>query len=195
MKALATSLTDLTQTPWPRVRAVADSAIARQREPIWLEGDANTAMCAIVCPCYRIGRLGLNISPKFAARYIDGIGLAAMVLPAIFAPNPLEAPAVLYACNGAMVLGDEVAPEQLESGQWLLKVSRTDVSGAIETYTVTTSGMTFGETAVARLSQLMTFKTGDRVLDTGHSTIITLDKGTHIDGSLQSVPLLHCKAL
>lgn len=195
MKALVTNTADLQLSPLPRVRAVADSAISRQREPIWLDTDSGGVMCAIVCPCYRIGRLGLNINARFARRYIDAVGLAALVVPEQYAAAPTDAPEILYVCNGAMVLGEETVPEQLGDEAWQLEVSATAGNGAAITRQITTAGMEFVDLAVPRLSQLMTFKTGDRILDTGHSLTITLGKGTHASGRLQSLQLLQCKAL
>ena len=195
MKALITTTDHLSAAPWPQLRAIADSAVARQREPIWLDTDDSRQMCAVICPCYRIGRLGLNISRRFALRYIDAVGLAAVVLPAEYAAAPVDAPPVLYVCNGAMVLGDEVDPQQLGDSPWTLQVSALNNDGNTVTAHTVTAGMEFAGLAVSELSQLMTFKTGDRLLDAGHSVTVPLAKGSHLSGSLHSIPLLHCKAL
>lgn len=190
MKALVTTMSDLACMPWPNVRAVADSAIARQRDPIWLDTESGEEFTALVCPVYRIGRLGLNIEARFAGRYIDAIGLTALVLPNRIAASPLAAPEIHFLCNGAMVMGDELEPSCFGEGQLTIMVeySEGDKQSSV-------SDPDFPVQALARLSKLMTFKTGDRLVDVGAAVPVRLSPRFRFSATLDARLLLQAKAL
>lgn len=64
---------------------MADSSLLRSGNPFFIP-DFDDNFRAYASVVYRIGRLGKSISPRFAERYIDGVGVAV----AIVARNVLE---------------------------------------------------------------------------------------------------------
>lgn len=61
---------------------VADSAINRNRLPVFIPDFAREGWVMELLPAIRIARLGKFIAPQFAHRYIEGITLCALLRPA-----------------------------------------------------------------------------------------------------------------
>ena len=154
--------------PLPAIRLIADSAIGRQREPYWLDSDSGLSYTALICPCYRVGRLGKNIDRKFAARYIDAITTAAVILPSEYAAAPMEAPEIFFASTNAMI---PAAGKRLE-------FQSSDFIGD----------------AVAMLTRYMTIKNGDRLIDCSHTIAVPLSQRGTVEATLNGQTVLKFKA-
>lgn len=61
------------------VRLIADSALNRNRLPVFIPDFAREGWSAEVLPAVRIGRLGKFISARFARRYIAGVGVGLLL--------------------------------------------------------------------------------------------------------------------
>ncbi|MDE5928912.1 MAG: hypothetical protein K2H03_00375 [Muribaculaceae bacterium] len=185
MKAILSSIESLDR-PLPGIRLIADSAIGRQREPYWLDTECGHDLTALLCPCYRIGRLGKNIDRRFAARYIDAFTLAALIIPGRHADKPLMTEEIFLASTNALIPGDDLpfGPEMPDSvtmrtGAESLEFSPTD----------------FVCNAVSRLSAFMTFKNGDRLIDCSRSIRATVAPRTSINATLDGKEILKIKIL
>ena len=170
MKAILCNKRSLAM-PLPAIRLIADSAIGRQREPYWLDSDSGLSYTALICPCYRVGRLGKNIDRKFAARYIDAITTAAVILPSEYAAAPMEAPEIFFASTNAMMHTIEAAGKRLE-------FQSSDFIGD----------------AVAMLTRYMTIKNGDRLIDCSHTIAVPLCQRGTVEATLNGQTVLKFKA-
>ncbi|MDE5655921.1 MAG: hypothetical protein K2I19_02440 [Muribaculaceae bacterium] len=169
--------------PLPAIRLIADSAIGRQREPYWLDTDSGLSYTALICPCYRVGRLGKNIDRKFAARYIDALTPAAVILPSEYAAAPMEAPEIFFASTNALIPGDdtefaEAAIHTIEAAGKRLEFQAGDFIGE----------------AVARLTGYMTIKNGDRLIDCSHAIAVQLCPRGTVEATLDGLTVLKFKA-
>lgn len=154
MKAFIASAQSIVSTPYPVVRMIADSAIAPDREPLWLDLDGEPVV-ALLCPAWRVGRLGRNIKPQFAHRYIDALCTCAVVLPQSWADRPLEVPEILFARTEAVICSPDVTVQELPAGS-------------------------FAERAVTELSRFMILKNGDRFIDVSQPRLVALSPGQNI---------------
>lgn len=182
MKAILCNKRSLAM-PLPAIRLIADSAIGRQREPYWLDSDSGLSYTALICPCYRVGRLGKNIDRKFAARYIDAITTAAVILPSEYAAAPMEAPEIFFASTNAMISGDETeiaeaAMHTIEAAGKRLEFQSSDFIGD----------------AVAMLTRYMTIKNGDRLIDCSHTIAVPLCQRGTVEATLNGQTVLKFKA-
>ena len=74
-----------------RITVIADSAIGRDVQPLFLPPGPWVGALAWAC---RIGRLGKSVAPKFAIRYADAIAPALLTTP----PSPVPAWAAIADC-------------------------------------------------------------------------------------------------
>lgn len=157
MKAFIASAQSVACAPYPNVRMIADSAIAPDREPLWLDLDGEPVV-ALLCPAWRVGRLGRNIKPQFAHRYIDALCTCALILPQSWVDRPLEVPEILYARTEAVICSPDVAVQQIGDGS-------------------------FAQRAVVQLSRFMILKNGDRFIDISNPQVIPLSPGQNIQAN------------
>lgn len=73
----------------PVIDVIPDSAITVANRPLFLP-DFSREWTGIVCPAFRISRLGKEISRKFACRYYDAVTLALRIHPADMARGAIE---------------------------------------------------------------------------------------------------------
>lgn len=183
MKAILSDISSLNAL-LPGIRMVADSAIGRQREPYWLDTDSGRRMTALVCPCYRIGRLGKNIDRRFALRYIDAFTAAALIIPEEYSAAPMDAPEIFLASTNALIPGDDILCDPLPEGELQLK------SGdELQIF----NPSDFAIEAVARLSEFMTLKNGDRIIDCGSPTAVPVGPRQTIETQLGDRVILRFK--
>lgn len=141
-------------------RLYADSAVHRDRHPLFLP-DSSHGWMAYICPCVRISRLGMNISPEFAHRYYDSIGVAAIIVPEGSEPDFASLDEQYFAMDSAYTVG-EMFPCDTNI---LAKAFGQEITFDAESLDV--------DSAIARLSCFMTFKTGDLLFFAGKGTITT----------------------
>jgi len=134
-----------------KCRLFADSAIARSGNPLFVP-DCFSPWTGAVHVAVRIGRLGKCIAEKFAMRYVDAI-------TAVHVMQSASAADLTFIADGAIINGETL-----------------DIASAGETVTLSvTAGSDITEknislaelnipAAIAVLSQLATFKTGDLVI-------------------------------
>lgn len=156
MKAILATTESINTKPLPEIRMIADSAIAHDREPLWLDLDREPVV-ALLCPCWRIGRLGRNIKPQFVSRYIDALCTCAVIVPESFAGCPMQAPEIIFASTEAVIS----SPDMPVNDDTRLEP--------------------FALQAVAELSKYMIFKNGDRLIDISHPTQIPMTPGRDIE--------------
>lgn len=187
MKALAISSEGLEAT-LPAVTLVADSAIARQHDPVWLDTEADApAMTALICPAYRIGRLGKHIAERFAMRYVDAATVVMLSLPEQYADCPDRCPTACLLHSATLVLGNDF---ESEPGT-LPAALRLDSANC----TVDVDAAGFITKAVSRLSRLTILKNGDRLIDLSHPIKVALSPGSYVTASLDGQPALKVKIL
>lgn len=166
MKALLATADSIFVSPYPRVRLLADSAIAPDREPLWLDLDGPEKV-ALTARAWRIGRLGRNIKPQFAHRYVDAVCDCALIVPREWAERPLDAPDIVLASTEALIAGPDrpLEPHPTDQG-WQLPPD------------------SFAAETLCRLSEYMIFKNGDRLIDLSAPDILELKPGRdlHLPG-------------
>ncbi len=163
----------------PCLRVIADSALLKGGKPFFLP-DFAPEFRARASLALRIGRLGKNVAPRFAHRYIDAVA-AALHIEA----DPAECPCP-YSFDGAAVFGEMMAPEDapaaftLEGGsepiEWRADAVEPDAAGA-----------------VALVSRYMTIKTGDLILAGLTAESVPLNIGMHLSARSADRVLLDLK--
>lgn len=145
--------------PDPRildVSLVPDSALVTRGRPLFLPDfvDAGWRLC--VAPMFRIGRLGKYIEPRFAHRYVDGVGLCATLLPPAGSGgvSALEA-----AFDGSLAVGIFSDISQAVASNIGISMLGISAFG----HTVTAGGIRLAE-ILALLSRFSTLRTGDIVI-------------------------------
>lgn len=150
----------------PSLRVIADSALLKGGKPFFLP-DFAPEFRARASLALRIGRLGKNVAPRFAHRYIDAVAAALHIEAA-----PAECPCP-YSFDGAAVFGPMMAPEEspaaftLEGGPEPIEWS-------------TDSAAADAAEAVALVSRYMTVKTGDLILAGLTASSVSLRIGMHL---------------
>jgi len=117
----------------------ADSAMGRDVQPLFIpeiEGD----WCVTLATAYRVGRLGKSVPEKYADRYIDAVGVVALMHPASVRPEAGTVPGWLSLMDSAVT-----------SGRWLTEWRAEDVDGD-------------SARALALASSIATLKTGDVII-------------------------------
>ncbi len=135
---------------------IPDSAITPSGMPVFLPPFESSWELAIG-PAYRIGRLGKNIAPRFASRYVDAMTLGAWAVPVdmLRALQGNGQPiGLLSTFDGALTLGEwqqplPDAPLTVSAGQTQAQWTSSDI------------GM---ETALEAASRYVTLKTGDVII-------------------------------
>lgn len=155
----------------PHIRLYADSAIGRDVMPLFipdLPGDWIVRICVAV----RVHRLGKNISPKFAMRYVDALSAVALLLPVTDASAWDE-------CGVLAVLDSAVT-----TGSWyecnIAAITSIDFDTGVEIRTFNSNELDIAS-AVSEVSRYATLRTGDvLILDfTGIDMPLTRDSHIH----------------
>jgi 2-keto-4-pentenoate hydratase/2-oxohepta-3-ene-1,7-dioic acid hydratase in catechol pathway len=145
-----------------------DSAMGRNKQP-WFIPDFGANWRGSLALAARIGRLGKNISPKFATRYVDGVTL-------VWRPVADDVPAqVMQAMDSAVVVG-----EWLPVDQQLVVGDASDISPLLQKVLA----------LIVQASKYMTFKTGD-IVAVGLTKLDTLTlQQQHIEHRLNASAVL-----
>lgn len=123
---------------------VADSAIGRDSQPLFLPDGAWQAMPVWA---FRIGRLGKGIAPKFALRYVDAFTVALFVRPA-----GGELPSWAGFMDSAFTPGRWL-PADAPCSDAAVEYGFRQVFAPLDAHTV--------ESAIAAVTERATVKTGD----------------------------------
>lgn len=136
-----------------------DSAPVASNRPVFLpEWGVNVGFKAVLCPAYRIGRLGKSIGERFASRYRDAVALAARLYPSNSPVVPeIARPDVVKAWEGSVVLGKW--QPITEDGQFII-APEADPTLRLG---VTPEGIDI-DGMIAAVSSIMTLKMGDIII-------------------------------
>ncbi len=181
----------------PRLRLYADSAIGRDVMPLFIP-DIPGGWHARVCLSVRVHRLGKNISPKFALRYVDALSLTALLLP--------DTDAQAWDRSGVLAILDSA----VTTGQWhatdLAALTSVDIHAALLNGSPAEDGektidisRTFAApdldiaTHVSTVSRTATLRTGDILIIDFTGIDIPLRPDTHIVATIDDFQCLSLK--
>lgn len=172
---------DSSDAPRPDVADVSllpDSATVGRGRPVFLPDFVDADWRLALVPLFRIGRLGKYVEPRFAYRYIDGVGLGATLMPRRELPEG-EVPALAAAFDGALAMGAFLDVNTEYSP--LLKASAFSAETGGHRVEVAFDAMhLFG--AVALVSRYCTLRTGDVVIP---GTLAGLDMEPLVDTAVE----------
>lgn len=177
-------LPDRPTTIPPAVDLVADSAIVTARRPLFLP-DFTDKWEARLWFAVRVGRLGKDIAPKFAMRYLDAFTLAVRLRP-IFSDGT----------EGGV---DGLFDNCVALGEWIPITNGTipDMTVNFEQMTCCLDACKTGaDEALAVVSKYATIKTGDIILPCRLPDAIAVNPGRDItatiltDGATNPDPIL-----
>lgn len=138
---------------------VADSAVNRNRLPVFIPDFAREGWVLELLPGVRIARLGKFISPRFASRYLDGMTFCALLHPAGTAGGTAFFDCALTVGEIRRYGNDEILKVTVESAP--LKNSEGEVLRIEKEIPVKELNI---EELIARASTYCTLKSGDVVL-------------------------------
>lgn len=164
------------------MRVYADSVLARSGYPLFVP-DEPGPWSGTVNPALRIGRLGKCIQPKFAMRYVES-------LTAVHLLHSPAAGAIAQIVDGAIIHGDEIPADQAGNE---LTISVTDAEGR-RSRTISIDELNIPD-ALASLSRLSTFKTGDMVIFTDFAipTDLNINQNQYIEAAINGRTCLKFK--
>lgn len=158
-----------------------DSALLLQGRPLFMpeEGEGWQAQ---ICMAVKIGRLGKNISEKFAPRYYDGLSCAMRLV----LPSAPEMASVIDGMDSGIV-----------HGEWL------DASKAAGTMTVSVGAVEIHLApqapeivkTISGISRYTTLKMGDIILLPASDTMIPLEAPGRLDMQIDGVTVLSQKLI
>ncbi len=166
----------LTVAQPPLFTLIPDSAVTPSGMPVFLPPFESSWKLAIG-PAYRIGRLGKNISPRFAGRYIDGMTLGAWAVPVELLHHLQgngQPTGLLSTFDGALTLGRWQQP-RLDSP---LAIS------AGQTQAQWTPGDIALEDTLSAASRYITLKTGDVIIPMLSTVRLPIAPDDIIEGSI-----------
>lgn len=141
--------------------------------PEWGEG-----WVARLHPALKIGRLGKNIAPKFAARYYDGITLALRVT----LPDETRHQGILSGMDSTLVTGEWLEPACAESGLTVRVAVSMPAGDETVAETVEIAPLrAAADGIIASVSEYMTLKMGDVILLPPVGPSLPLDERARID--------------
>lgn len=127
-----------------------DSAILLPGRPLFMP-EWGEGWEAVLHPAVRIGRLGKNISRKFASRYYDGLTVGLRVTLSDAAGRE----GVLSGMDSTIITGEWLAPDAATRGLAVGVGDRTVTVGPLASQI---------DEAIAAVSEYMTLKMGDVIL-------------------------------
>lgn len=151
-----------------RVEFIPDSALLLCGKPFFIP-ELPGPWAVTYYPAFRVSRLGKSIASRFAHRYYDAVAVAAKP------STPAADPVIVSAMDGGIVLGewtpyDGQSPLEISIGETVVSLPAAQLEL---------------DTAIARLSRLMTFKMGDIVLPLRLGVQHEIEIGDHISASVQ----------
>lgn len=163
-------------------RLYADSAVHRNHQPLFLP-ELSGGWKAVICPAIKISRLGTHLSHRFAGRYYDSVGVAAIFVPASVNQIP-TLDEKYFAMDSAYAVGEFI---EIGSPQMPHTISFGDksISFSIEDLKV--------DDCLCRLSEFMTLKMGDLLMFAHKSFETSLNINDTIDIDINSTQSLYFK--
>lgn len=160
------------------IRLYADSSMLREHQPFFVPEHCES-WSVRVCPAVRIDRLGMHISRRFARRYYNEAGLVGQIVPREYAGCPFDMPTEFYAMDSSLAMGRFVklqddGDEMILSGE----------SGARVAFSPASLGV---DDAISRLSDFMTFKTGDLIVFADKAIVSDITIGRTVTATLDDV--------
>lgn len=186
MKAIRIFQNDIEATgglALPHLRLYADSAIGRDVTPLFVP-DIPGGWRARICVAVRLCRLGKDISPKFAMRYVDAVSLTALMLPC----TDEEA----WHRSGALALLDS----GVTTGQWhtcdvsTLSTLEVEAGGEHRSFDFASLGI---PSRLSAVSHMAIMRMGDILIIDSTGIDLPLIPDTRIEASLNSLKCLSIK--
>lgn len=171
------------------VSLLPDSAAVNRGRPVFVPDFVDATWRLALVPMFRIGWLGKYIEPRFAYRYIDGVGLGATLMPGRDTDLLRAVPALGAAFDGALAMGAFLGISTEYSP--LLKAASLQVSAAGRQVVTGMDEMHLFD-AVALLSRFCTLRTGDVVIPgivAGLETEPLVDTHVEAEGTLGTLVL------
>lgn len=158
----------------PLLRLYADSAIGRDVMPLFIP-DIPGGWHARICVAVRVCRLGKDISPKFAMRYVDAVSLVALLLP--------DTDEAAWERSGALALLDSA----VTTGRWqecdveALSGIKVEAGSEHRTFPATSLDIASKVSAVSRMA---TLRIGDMIIIDSTGIDLPLRPDIRIDASI-----------
>ena len=182
MKIIALLRTDLTApaTAATEARIVPDSALLLPGRPLFVP-DLGSGWQAQPVVALHIGRLGRDIAPKFAPRYVDGVTVGLWLrLPA---PDASLSAGLLDALDSTLALGRR------------LEVPSSPIEIVTPAASLTVDFAAEIRAAVAAVSRYATLKMGDVILTAAAGPPVDLVPGTRLEARAGADEVLSVKIL
>ena len=171
----------ISASPAPDIDIHPDSALILPGRPLFMP-EWGEGWEAVMHPAVRIGRLGKNISRKFAPRYYDGVTVGLRVTLA----DPSGRAGVLSGMDSTIITGEWLAADV--AAQPLAVVA----GGA--TVTVVALAREIDE-VIAGVSEYMTLKMGDVILLPPVGAPIPVSEGKRIPVSVDGVQVVELRVV
>ena len=167
----------------PLLRLYADSAIGRDVMPLFIP-DIPGGWHARICVAVHVCRLGKDISPKFAMRYVDAISLVALLLPDVDESS--------WDRSGTLALLDSA----VTTGRWhecdVASLSDIEVEVASQHRTIPAAALDIA-TRVHEVSRMTTLRIGDMLIIDSTGIDLPLIPDTHIKAAIGQINCLSLK--
>lgn len=163
----------------PRIRLIADSAIAKDGRPLFLP-DLDTQWKGELLFAIRISRLGKNIPEKFAGRYFDAMTLVHLLSPSVDNGSSTD---IARAMDSALICGS-----------WLQipKDSASDISSPSGSAHIDMNDLGINR-HIHEISRFVTFKTGDILVFRSAKLPVDIISDTYITGNIGSTECIKFK--
>ena len=168
-------------TPTLQLGFHPDSALLLQGRPLFMPEEGE-GWQAEICLAVKIGRLGKNISEKFAPRYYDGLSCAMRLV----LPSAPEMDSVISGMDSSIVHG-----EWLEAGKAAgpLTLSVGTVKIRLAPQAPEVAG------AISAISRYTTLKMGDIILLPASDAMVPLEAPGRLDMQIDGVTVLSQKLI
>lgn len=156
-----------------------DSALLLQGRPLFMPEDSD-GWQAQICMAVKIGRLGKNISEKFAPRYYDGLSCAMRLV----LPSAPEMTSVIDGMDSGIVHGEWLDASKA-AGAMTVSVGAVEIRLAPQAPEIAK--------AISGISRYTTLKMGDIILLPASDTMIPLEAPGRLDMQIDGVTVLSQK--
>lgn len=156
-----------------------DSALLLQGRPLFMPEDGD-GWQAQICMAVKIGRLGKNISEKFAPRYYDGLSCAMRLV----LPSAPEMTSVIDGMDSGIVHGEWLDASKA-AGAMTVSVGAVEIRLAPQAPEIVK--------AISGISRYTTLKMGDIILLPASDTMIPLEAPGRLDMQIDGVTVLSQK--
>ncbi len=156
-----------------------DSALLLQGRPLFMPEDGD-GWQAQICMAVKIGRLGKNISEKFAPRYYDGLSCAMRLV----LPSAPEMASVIDGMDSGIVHGEWLDASKA-AGAMTVSVGAVEIRLAPQAPEIAK--------AISGISRYTTLKMGDIILLPASDTMIPLEAPGRLDMQIDGLTVLSQK--